>query len=102
PARPVTVIAFRGTADSRVPYEGGPSSLVPGMPLTFLGAQGTFEKWAEIDGCVGSPSAEDANGCASYADCDGGAEVILCTQPGARVEPGDPTIAWPVLTRHTL
>ena len=49
PARPITIVSFRGTAEARVPYEGGPSSLVPGMPLTFLGAQGTFEKWAEID-----------------------------------------------------
>jgi polyhydroxybutyrate depolymerase len=32
PPRPITVISFRGTADSRVPYAGGPSSLVPGMP----------------------------------------------------------------------
>ncbi len=102
PPRAISVISFRGTADSRVPYEGGPSSLVPGMPLTFLGAQGTFEKWAEIDGCVGSPSPEDANGCASYSDCSDGAEVVLCTQQGGREEPGDPAVAWPVLARHTL
>jgi polyhydroxybutyrate depolymerase len=101
PSRPITVVSFRGTAESRVPYEGGPSSLVPGMPLTFLGAQVTFERWAEINGCVGSPSPKDADACARYSDCDGGAEVILCTQDG-REEPGDPAIAWPVLARHTL
>ena len=60
PQRPITVISFRGTADSRVPYDGGPSSLVPGMPITFLGAQATFEAWAKIDGCTGAPSAADA------------------------------------------
>ena len=42
PARPVSVISFRGTESTRVPYEGGPSALVPGMPLTFLGAEGSF------------------------------------------------------------
>jgi polyhydroxybutyrate depolymerase len=102
PTRPVTVIAFRGNADQRVPYEGGPSALVPGMPLTFLGAEGTFAKWAELDGCVGSPSPADANGCSSYASCDTGAEVVLCTQEGGNALPGDPTVAWPVLARHTL
>ena len=48
PPRPITVISFRGTADSKVPYAGGPSSLIPMMPVTFLGAQATFEAWARI------------------------------------------------------
>jgi len=102
PQRPITVISFRGTADSRVPYEGGPSSLVQGMPITFLGAQGTFEAWAKIDGCPGAPSPADANGCASYAGCAGAVEVTLCTKQGGHEDPGDPSIAWPVLKRHTL
>jgi polyhydroxybutyrate depolymerase len=102
PARPITVVSFRGTAaDSRVPYEGGPSALVPGMPLTFLGAEGTFEKWAEIDGCTG-PASPNENGCLAYSSCENGAEVVLCTEQGGREEPGDPRIAWPVLKRHTL
>ena len=103
PPRPITVISFRGTADSRVPYAGGPSSLVPGMPLTFLGAQATFEAWARIDRCVGAASPPDADGCSSYAGCQGGVEVILCTKEGGREEPGDASIAWPVLeAAHAL
>ncbi|HWA71494.1 MAG TPA: PHB depolymerase family esterase [Polyangiaceae bacterium] len=102
PARAVSVVSFRGTADTRVPYAGGPSSVVPGMPVTFLGAQATFEKWAQIDHCTGAASAEDAQGCARYSGCEGGAEVILCTKQGGREEPGDANIAWPVLKRHTL
>ena len=101
PPRPVTIISFRGAADSRVPYEGGRSSLVPGLPLTFLGAQATYDKWAEIDGCVGTASPVDGNGCSAYSGCNGGAEVMLCTQPGGD-EPGDPSISWPVLARHRL
>jgi len=101
PDRGITVISFRGTADPRVPYEGGPSSAIPGMPLTFLGAEGTFEKWAAIDGCAGQPSAPDANGCARYGTCRDGAEVILCTKRDGGDDPGDPAIAWPVLMRHT-
>jgi len=102
PPRPISVISFRGNGTSRVPYDGGPSSLVPGMPLTFLGAQATFEKWSVIDGCVGPASVPDANGCSAYSGCAGGAEVILCTKQGGREDPGDPNIAWPVLKRHTL
>lgn len=102
PARPISVISFRGTGDSRVPYEGGPSSLVPGMPLTFLGAEDTFEKWAEINGCTGMASVADANDCRAYEHCDGGAEVVLCTHSGGRNEAGDPGIAWPLLRRHSL
>jgi len=100
PARPITVISFRGTADPLVPYAGGPSSVVPGMPVTFLGARGTFQKWAELDVCPGAPSAEDANGCSTYANCAGGAEVILCTKMGGGIEQGNPAVSWPVLTRH--
>ena len=102
PARPITVISFRGTTDTHVPYAGGPSSLVPGMPVTFLGAQGTFAAWAGIDGCLVGPTAADANGCARYGSCAAGVDVILCTKQGGHDEPGDPSIAWPVLARHAL
>jgi polyhydroxybutyrate depolymerase len=102
PSRPITEISFRGTAPSRVPYAGGASSLVSGMPITFLGAQATFEKWAQIDGCTGSPSQADGNGCSSYSGCQAGVEVILCTKQGGSEDPGDPSVAWPVLKRHTL
>ena len=102
PSRPITEISFRGTADTHVPYVGGPSSLVPAMPITFLGAQGTFAKWAQIDGCTGVASAPDANGCSSYSGCADGVEVILCTKQGGPAEPGDANIAWPVLKRQPL
>jgi polyhydroxybutyrate depolymerase len=101
PSRPVTVLSFRTTADSRVPYEGGPSSLVPGMPLTFLGAEATFAKWGELDGCTGGPSPEDASGCSAYSGCAAGAEVVLCTRDGQE-QHSEPGVAWPVLRGHTL
>jgi len=101
PSRPITVISFRGTAPSRVPYAGGASALVSGMPITFLGAVATFEKWAQLDGCTGSSSPEDSNGCSAYSGCQAGVEVILCTKLGGGEDPGDPGVAWPVLARHT-
>jgi polyhydroxybutyrate depolymerase len=102
PARAISVISFRGTADPRVPYAGGYSSLVPGMPVTFLGAMGSFQAWGQIDHCAGAASSADANGCAHYSGCQDGVEVILCTKQGGTDDPGNPAIAWPVLTRHTL
>lgn len=102
PQRPIGSISFRGTGTSRVPYEGGPSSLVPGMPLTFLGARATAERWASINGCGAVPSEPDPDGCISYPGCDAGVEVILCTKQDGREDPGDPSIAWPVLARHRL
>jgi len=102
PPRPIAVVNFRGTADQLVPYAGGPSALVPGMPVTFLGAQGTFQKWAEIDQCTGAPSAQDSNGCSTYSNCNGGVEVVLCTMQGGGQGSSNGSIAWPLLKRHPL
>jgi polyhydroxybutyrate depolymerase len=101
PARPITVVSFRGSSDNLVPYDGGPSAVVPGMPITFLGAQATFQKWAAIDQCTGGPSAPDSGGCETYAHCQAGVEVVLCTKPGGQ-QPGDAGYAWPLLKRHPM
>jgi polyhydroxybutyrate depolymerase len=102
PSRPITVITFRGTADTSVHYEGGSVSPNASMPLTGLGAKASFQKWAEIDHCTGSPTAEDRNGCASYTSCQDGVEVVLCTKQGGGHEPGNASVGWPVLKRHSL
>ena len=102
PPRPVTVISFRGTSDPIVPYAGGYSGLVSGHPVSFLGAVGTFQKWAELDGCTGSPSTTDSDGCQTYSSCQGGVEVILCTKQGGGHEAANATVGWPVLGRHTM
>jgi polyhydroxybutyrate depolymerase len=102
PSRPITEISFRGTADTVVPYGGGPSSVVPGMAITFLGAKATFEKWAEIDRCTGSPLTNESNGCSTYSNCQDGVEVVLCTNPEGHQDPGNASVAWPLLKRHPL
>jgi polyhydroxybutyrate depolymerase len=102
PPRPITVISFRGAADTLVPYDGGYSALVPGMPVTFLGAQATWQQWAAIDQCTSTPSAPDSNGCSTFSSCAGGVEVTLCTKQGAGEVKADASIAWPVLKRHLL
>jgi polyhydroxybutyrate depolymerase len=102
PQRPISVISFRSTSDPIVPYNGGYSPVVTGMPITFLGAKGTFQKWSELNQCSGSASAEDSNGCASYSGCQDGVDVVLCTKQGGTHEPGNAKVAWPLLKKHTL
>lgn len=102
PARPISVVSFRGNSDPIVPYAGGGSSVVQGMPVTFLGAKNTFAKWAELNQCAGAASAEDAQGCAKYSGCAGNVDVVLCTQPGGGHAAGNTSIAWPILKKHTL
>jgi polyhydroxybutyrate depolymerase len=102
PARPITVVSFRSTGDPLVKYAGGYSAVVTGMPITFLGAKGTFDKWAQLDQCTGAASAEDAAGCAKYATCAAGVELVLCTKQGGGHDPGNASVAWPILKKHVL
>ena len=102
PVRPLAMIMFRGTNDGTVVYDGGNSAVVPGMAITFLGAKATFAKWAELDKCTGSPSAEDANGCSTYSNCAGGVQVTLCTKKGGGHEAGNAKVGWPLLKKYTL
>jgi polyhydroxybutyrate depolymerase len=103
PSRPITVVSFRVTENTLIPYDGGYSTAVPGHPITFLGAVATLEKWAEINGCTGMAS-DAQDGCQSYApsQCEGDAEVWLCTSPGTESQNGNPSIAWPILKQHRL
>lgn len=100
PTQPVGVVAFRGTADERVPYAGGSSMLVPNMSVTFLGAEASFERWANINGCEDAPSAVDDRGCTTHSKCRDGVEVVLCTKTNGPAEAGDATLAWSILSRH--
>lgn len=102
PARPITVLSFRGTADSVVPYAGGASNPPNGLPtIHFLGAVGTFEKWAMLDGCMGTPTA-DNNGCKTYSQCNAGVEVTLCTIDGGGHAPGNAQQGWAMMKKHPM
>jgi polyhydroxybutyrate depolymerase len=104
PSRPITEISFRGTADPLVNYDGGASMPPSGLQVTihFLGAQGTFQKWAQLDGCTGSPSAPDSNGCSTYSQCKDGVEATLCTKQGGSHDPGNQQLGWAMLKAHPM
>ncbi|MBN2341650.1 MAG: hypothetical protein JXX29_06120 [Deltaproteobacteria bacterium] len=103
PARPLTVVTFRGTADPLVPYGGGYSDIVPNHPITFLGAVNTFEKWAALNQCSGAAQSFDAD-CLRYPgeQCAMGVEVILCTEENGGIQHGNAALAWPILKQYSL
>lgn len=102
PSRPISVIAFRSTGDGVVKYPGELSQIVPQHPITFLGAVKSFQLWAKINQCTGSPSAKDNNGCETYSSCAAGVKVTLCTTQGGNHDQGKGTIGWPFLKSYTL
>lgn len=99
PTRPVTVVQFRGTSDTLVPYEGGNA---------FSGAQNNFATWGDINTCSGTPMAHSVSAaCEGYPACEAGVETLLCTVEGG-THCGSyrsfmiPEFAWEVLQEHTL
>ena len=81
PSRPISVKEYAGTRDLLVRYEGGTSS-VAGQTVTHLSANASFQKWAQLSGCTGSPvttwSRLTANS-KEYQNCAGGVKVGLAS-----------------------
>ncbi len=103
PSRPISVISFNSTGDPIVPYAGGNTHPPNGLNVTvdFMGAVGTFQKWAQLNGCKDMP-ADKGSGCQTYSQCNAGVEVTLCTKQGGGHDPGDPEVAWETLKRFSL
>jgi len=81
-ARPVPMIAFHGTADRAVPYNGGTSWVAPD---SFPNVLTWTRNWARRNRCAANPSdaavAEDVTRRA-YTDCARNADVVLYTIHG--------------------
>ncbi len=79
PARPVPVLAFHGTADPLVPYEGS-GGILPPVPQWAIG-------WAQRNGCTAGPTVTfelDEVTARTWSDCEQGAEVVLYTIEGGQ------------------
>lgn len=79
--RPVPMIAFHGTADPMVPYNGGPSG-DPFNPVDFPSVTTWAASWAQRNQCATSPveSAVAADVTRlEYTDCAEDATVVLYT-----------------------
>jgi polyhydroxybutyrate depolymerase len=99
PARPVSVVQFRGTNDQLVAYEGNGA---------FVGAQENLSIWGEINACTGEPAAlPESAGCEAFPACGAGEQTVLCTVQGG-THCGSygsfqiPAVAWRVLQNRTL
>jgi polyhydroxybutyrate depolymerase len=93
---PVSVVAFHGTADGSVPFDGG--DVLQGA-ARVLGAEQTARRWAELDGCPLVPAIEQlpdvdpSDGTRvrreGYAPGQDGAEVVLYViEGGGHTWPG--------------
>jgi polyhydroxybutyrate depolymerase len=104
PSRPVSLMAFHGTADPIVPYEGADmkgwllrwAAGVTNAPVHFEGAEDWVAVWSKVNGCEPAPeilpSKGDVRGI-QYAGCDAGSEVILYTiDEGGHTWPD----GWPI------
>jgi poly(3-hydroxybutyrate) depolymerase len=74
PSRSIPVVFFRATDDTVAPYAGG--QVVPGVIAP--GALSSFEEWRTHDACAGDPMPTNSY-CGTYASCDRGSEVVLCS-----------------------
>ncbi|MBX3623479.1 MAG: hypothetical protein KF892_00590 [Rhizobacter sp.] len=81
PQRPITVLEYAGRNDLLVRYSGGTSS-VQGQTVTHLSANASFEKWAQLSGCTGSPTTVWSRLTANnkqYRNCPNGVVVGLAS-----------------------
>lgn len=78
--RPISMMEFRGTADSLEPYEGGLVGPAGGQYLA-VGAKASLKLWADINQCTGTTTTIDKY-CESYTTCKDGVEADLCSLPG--------------------
>jgi polyhydroxybutyrate depolymerase len=101
PSRPVPMIAFHGTADPIVPYQGGPSS---SFDIPFPAVPAWIEVWAGRNGCSLPPVELTSQGEVSgvqYTGCEQNAQVVFYTiEGGGHSWPGgDPLPQW--IVGHT-
>lgn len=104
PSRPVSVFSQRGRRDFIVPYNGGSSTPPTAYrldPITFLGAEGSFNRWGELNNCSAAPRSI-GNNCSAFSGCDAGTEVVLCTSNFGGHSGWDANQSWEFLKNHRL
>ncbi len=90
--RPVPLIASHGSADTTVPFDGGPGG-VEGATVTFrLSIEDAISEWAQHNACDGTPAEEQVTEHVRrlrYQGCRQGATVELyIIEGGEHVWPG--------------
>lgn len=98
---PISVVAFQGTADRSVPYDGGATSSRAGAEV--LSAEGSVAFWAQAGGCDGGPADTVTVDRVSdgtrlrrrmYTACPRDREMVLYTiEGGGHTWPGGPPVS---------
>jgi polyhydroxybutyrate depolymerase len=79
---PLRVIAFHGTNDGVINFNGGAAG---GLIRDNLSAANSNRAWAQIQGCAATPTARTVNNtvsCSTFSGCRGANAVSLCTVRG--------------------
>lgn len=88
PSRPIPVIAFNGTNDLLVAYDG----------LLYQSVADSFSEWGARNGCEGAPVPGTMNGsasCETYDSCADDVQVTQCTLEGmGHCWPGNPACVY--------
>jgi polyhydroxybutyrate depolymerase len=85
-AQPTSVLQIHGTADDRVPYDGGPGKAISayGMPnVNGPSVPSVNATWRAIDGCAAPDSTTARDVTTQIAGCPGGRTVELITVANA-------------------
>lgn len=108
PSRPVPVLAFHGTGDRFLPYDGGVGAGAGDLPLSpettaglvdVIARRGpvpeTAQAWADRNGCAVRPAPSPAGQpvtMASWSGCDGADVVLVTIDGGEHTWPGSTTM----------
>ncbi len=89
PARPVPILAFHGTGDTIVPFNGGTDGIV--HVLTFPPVSYSIDLWRSLDGCSDSPAPAKEASMPMPADStpDGGPNPSLFAGASVVYQKGD-------------
>ena len=93
PAQPISVIAFHGTADENVNYEGGMGAKQVGGPREDKPVATTIAFWVKYDGCPATPQKSEKGNLRTdlYAGCKDATAVELNSISGqGHAWPGSP------------
>jgi polyhydroxybutyrate depolymerase len=84
PSAPVSVIAFHGTEDENVPYNGGVGKKQIDGPRDYKSVAFAIDFWVKRDGCNPAPkkSVEGTLHGETYSGCKNGTAVVLDTVEG--------------------
>lgn len=110
--RPVPVIAFHGTSDTIVPYNGGPGG-IPGFMITFrlpiddnTSAEDVMADWSAHNGCTSGRMESNVSTQVdkiTYDTCGGGATVELYrVNGGGHTWPDAPDVPSLGKTTHEI